>query len=155
LKKIIVKDCLECPLIEKCKEFKSLSAKARFAMKTSPACSGILKTCKLEDDNAPQKKEGYDPLEYFEFFWNSYNKKIDLKKCKAKFSKLKKSDVDKILETVKSYVLANKDREFRKNPLTYLNGECWNDEIVFLTKPVSNNIMDQNKAACQEFINGD
>jgi hypothetical protein len=51
MKKIVVKDCMECPLVGKCKEFKKLSPGARFAMKTSPAYAGILKTCKLEDDN--------------------------------------------------------------------------------------------------------
>ena len=33
------------------------------------------------------------------------------------------------MSTIEDYVDANKDVKFRKNPLTYLNGKCWNDEI--------------------------
>ena len=60
-------------------------------------------------------------------FWNIYNKKNDSKKCKDKFIKLPKKDIDKILEVVKEYVNSTPDVQFRKNPLTWLNGKCWND----------------------------
>ena len=60
-------------------------------------------------------------------FWNIYNKKNDSKKCKDKFIKLPKKDIDKILEVVKDYVNSTPDVQFRKNPLTWLNGKCWND----------------------------
>jgi len=50
MKKIIVKDCMECPLIINCSEYKKLPKKAKFLMKTCPDYAGILKTCPLEDD---------------------------------------------------------------------------------------------------------
>jgi len=49
LKMILVDDCMMCPMIGGCKEIKNLSPKARFAMSTSPAYKGILKTCPLPD----------------------------------------------------------------------------------------------------------
>ena len=67
--------------------------------------------------------------EQFEQFWDLYDKKTDRKNCLKKFKSLKESEIQLILEHVPKYVQANKDRQYRKNPLTYLRGECWNDEI--------------------------
>lgn len=60
-------------------------------------------------------------------FWKIYNKKVDLKRCKDKFIKLPKKDIEKILEVVNDYVVLTPDVQYRKNPLTWLNGKCWND----------------------------
>jgi len=60
-------------------------------------------------------------------FWNLYDKKVDSKRCKDKFIKLPKKDIEKILEVVSDYVLSTPDPKYRKNPLSWLNGKCWND----------------------------
>ena len=75
------------------------------------------------------KKENISlPLENdFASFWRIYNKKNDSKKCKEKFIKLPQKDIDKILEVVMEYVNSTPDVKYRKNPLTWLNGKCWND----------------------------
>lgn len=65
----------------------------------------------------------------FDTFWNTYDKKIDSKKCKDKFFKLSQNDINKILDVVSDYVKSTPDKKFRKNPITWLNGNCWNDEI--------------------------
>lgn len=65
----------------------------------------------------------------FDIFWNTYDKKTDSKKCKDKFLKLSEYDINKILDVVSDYVKSTPDKKFRKNPLTWLNGNCWNDEI--------------------------
>jgi hypothetical protein len=65
----------------------------------------------------------------FEIFWNIYDKKIDTKKCKAKFLKLSEANRNLALNMVKSYVDSTPNKEFRKNPYTWLNGECWKDEF--------------------------
>ena len=81
-----------------------------------------------EKEKVKQKEEISLSLENdFLTFWNIYNKKNDSKKCKDKFIKLPKKDIDKILEVVKEYVNSTPDVQFRKNPLTWLNGKCWND----------------------------
>jgi hypothetical protein len=66
----------------------------------------------------------------FESFWELYDKKIDSKKCKDKFQKVKESDRQNILDTLPNYVKSTPDIKFRKNPITYLNNESWNDTIV-------------------------
>lgn len=77
---------------------------------------------------------------YFEFFWEAFNKKIDRSKCESVWAKLTEEEVQKIVATVDQYVLANPEIKFRKNPLTYLNGKCFNDEIIFYPKPQNNGI---------------
>ena len=66
----------------------------------------------------------------FDEWWNAYNKKRGRKKAEAKWNKL--SDFDKIecMKATPSYVASIEDKQFQKDPLTYLNGECWNDEII-------------------------
>ena len=66
----------------------------------------------------------------FERFWELYDKKVGKAKAKAKFLKLSKADKEKIFSTLKQYVENTPNPTYRKDPLTYLNGECWNDEII-------------------------
>jgi len=68
-------------------------------------------------------------LPEFDKFWSIYNKKTDRKKCFNKFIKLKDSDREKIFQTLQTYIDSTPETQFRKNPVTYLNNESWNDEI--------------------------
>ena len=65
----------------------------------------------------------------FIIFWNKYNKKLNIKDSKKKFLSLKQEQIDKIIEVVDNYVLSTPEIKYRKHPTTWLNGECWNDEI--------------------------
>lgn len=65
----------------------------------------------------------------FELFWNLYQKKTERKVTIRVWSRLSKSNKAKVLSVVAAYVLSTPDPKFRKNPATWLNGECWNDEI--------------------------
>lgn len=73
-------------------------------------------------------------IEDFEFFWETYNKKIDRVKCEKIWDKLTLEEINKITLSVQKYVEANSDSQFRKNPFTYLNGKCFNDEIIIYSK---------------------
>ena len=73
----------------------------------------------------------------FDDFWNAYNKKVDSKKCKSKWQKLKEDDKLKIKNTIHNYILANPEVKYRKNPLTFLNGNCWEDEIKQTQKKIN------------------
>jgi hypothetical protein len=84
-----------------------------------------------QEEEEEEEEEEYKS-EQFEIFWNAYNKKIDRSKSEKAWSKLKKHEIDKIMESVDSYVISNPDLQYRKNPLTYLNGKCFNDEIINL-----------------------
>jgi hypothetical protein len=71
----------------------------------------------------------------FDEFWNMYGKKVDSKKCKDKFETIKESDRKKILDTLELYVKSKPEVKFRKDPIRYLTGEIWNDEIIE-SKPI-------------------
>ena len=66
----------------------------------------------------------------FDEFWDMYDKKIDSKKCRDKYDKISESDRAKIKETLPLYLHTITDKQYQKYPQTYLNGECWNDEII-------------------------
>lgn len=65
----------------------------------------------------------------FDEFWDLYGKKVDSKKCRDKWDKLSDDVREKILAHVPKYVASTPDSQYRKNPQTYLNNECWNDEV--------------------------
>ncbi len=92
-----------------------------------------------EEEEEEEKEEEYKSDE-FEIFWNSYGKKVDRVKCEKAWKKLKKQEIEKILETVNRYVGANPDIQYRKNPLTYLNGKCFNDELPGLGRNQNNHL---------------
>ena len=73
----------------------------------------------------------------FDSFWNLYDKKDGSSKCKAKWNRLKESDKDIVFKTLPSYVLSTPDKQYRKNPLTWLNGEHWNDDIGNIKQPAN------------------
>ena len=77
-----------------------------------------------------KKSASFDDIYSFDQFWNDYSKKVDLKKCKAHFKNLSNKEKQQIRDTVLNYVRINSDTKFRKNPLTYLNGKCWKDELI-------------------------
>jgi len=66
----------------------------------------------------------------FEDFWNLYDKKQDRPKCENKWKKIKQAAREKIMEHLELYVRSTPDIQYRKNPITYLNNESWNDEII-------------------------
>ena len=92
-----------------------------------------------EEEERKEEKENKS----FDIFWNIYNKKIDTRKCKDKFEKLSEKERLLILDVVQAYVDSKPDVQFRKNPLTWLNGKCWNDDLennsIQENKPVINN----------------
>jgi dipeptidyl aminopeptidase/acylaminoacyl peptidase len=92
-----------------------------------------------EEEEEEKEEEEYKSDE-FEIFWNSYGKKVDRVKCEKAWKKLKKQEIEKILETINRYVGANPDIQYRKNPLTYLNGKCFNDELPGYGKNQNNSL---------------
>ena len=85
-----------------------------------------------EDKERKEIKE--KRLSDFETFWKTYAKPEGKKKASEKFLKLPQKDVDKILTVVKNYVISTPDKQYRKHPITWINGEHWNDEITSVKK---------------------
>lgn len=78
------------------------------------------KESKIKENNKENK---------FSLFWQAYGKPVDRKKCLEKFALLQDDEIDKALLHVPNYVLSTAEVQYRKNPLTYINGQCWNDEV--------------------------
>jgi len=83
-----------------------------------------------DGDNPPDDEQTVVPdwMKAFRQFWDVYGKKEDRAKCEKKFAKLSAVDIQAILAHVPAYVAVKSERKFRKNPYTYLNSRCWDDE---------------------------
>ena len=77
-----------------------------------------------------QQQSLFETCLTFDEFWNMYGKKIERVKCEKIYAKIKEDDREKIKQHVPVYVASTPDPKYRKNPQTYLNGQCWNDEII-------------------------
>lgn len=66
----------------------------------------------------------------FNEFWDAYDKKIGRGACKKKFLKLDINICEKCVEVAYEYSESTPDIQYRKNPITWLNQECWDDEIT-------------------------
>ena len=79
-------------------------------------------------NNSPNNKSN----SRFSEFWDLYDKKVDSKKCEAKFKKLTKAEVELIFEKLPAYIASTPDKQYRKNPHGWLIGKCWNDEVQMI-----------------------
>ena len=71
----------------------------------------------------------------FDEFWDMYAKKIGREKCEHKYKTILESDRAKIKSTLPKYLETIEDKQYQKNPQTYLNGKHWEDEII-IKKPL-------------------
>ena len=70
----------------------------------------------------------------FERFWDLYDKKKGREKCEKYWDKLKQEEIDAIFINIPLYIKSEPDKQFRKDPATYLYNKSWNDEIIDKTK---------------------
>jgi hypothetical protein len=82
----------------------------------------------IETVNSKRKKEIL--INEFDEFWNLYDKKTGREKVLKKWSSLNAADHKAIIAAIPKYNKSTPDRKFRKDPLTYLNGRHWEDEII-------------------------
>lgn len=66
----------------------------------------------------------------FQEFWDLYDKKVDRPKCEKAYAKLSLKDRKAIFEYLPRYNQAQPDKQFRRNPLTFLNNRTWENEII-------------------------
>ena len=69
------------------------------------------------------------PTSSFEVVWSSYGKKGNKKTSEKKWSKLTAAKKSKAIAYIPAYVNATPDKQYRKNFETFINQECWNDEL--------------------------
>lgn len=89
----------------------------------------VSKSVNDSDSDSDSKIKDSTAINRFDEFWSMYNKKIDRVKCEKKFAKLKQSEVLSIFFVLPQYIQSTPDPKYRKNPLTWLNGNCWKDEV--------------------------
>ncbi|MDR1884271.1 MAG: DUF4373 domain-containing protein [Prevotella sp.] len=66
----------------------------------------------------------------FDNIWAMYGKKGNKKTCAKKWANLKNHCREAAFKHIPLYVEATPDIQYRKNFETYINQECWNDEII-------------------------
>jgi len=69
----------------------------------------------------------------FAEFWDLYGKKVDRPKCENKFSKLTSTEIVLLFTNLPLYIKSKPEKQYRKDPIRWLNGKCWNDEIILQT----------------------
>ena len=83
----------------------------------------------------------------FDLFWNAYDKKVGRPKCEKLWSKLTKKEMEACLDYIPLYKQAQPDKQYRKNPETFLRNKSWNDELIFKNNGNSNNDNQRDKLA--------
>jgi CO/xanthine dehydrogenase Mo-binding subunit len=85
----------------------------------------------IDEDKGGDYKEGETELwPTFDDFWTRYDKKVDRAKCEKAWKRLKQQEKEECMEHLRHYIRATPDKQFRRNPLTYLNNEGWTSEII-------------------------
>lgn len=66
----------------------------------------------------------------FEIFWSMYDKKVNKVASLKYWGKLRPTDHMAIMQHVEVYVESTPEKQFRKDPVNYLNDRVWEDEVV-------------------------
>lgn len=83
-----------------------------------------------EEEREEEQEGGVIVWPSFLDFWDKYEKKQDRPKCEKKWEKINQEAREKIMLHLEDYILSTPDKQYRKNPLTYLNSESWENEII-------------------------
>ena len=86
----------------------------------------------------------------FDFFWNAYEKKVGRPKCEKLWAKLTLTEKKACLDYIPLYKQAQPDKQYRKNPETFLRNKSWNDELIFrhgTDKPTINELRTEKLAS--------
>lgn len=92
------------------------------------------------------KKPKFDE-DQFEFFWSVWPKRVGKEAAKKAWAKIKMTDdlLITIIKAVNTQKATWIDLQFVKHPATWLNGKCWEDEIL----PASQNQPHSHQPALQ------
>lgn len=67
----------------------------------------------------------------FNIFWNLYEKKVGRPKCEKLWSKLTLKEREECIAYIPLYKQAQPEKQYRKNPETFLRNKSWNDELIY------------------------
>lgn len=72
----------------------------------------------------------HDDDHEFEQIWELYERKGNKKTSRARFAKLSREVRECIYNHLPAYLASTPDKKYRKDFQSYLNLECWNDEVI-------------------------
>ncbi len=101
---------------------------------------------KREDKIREDKKKTVVLYPSFGDFWNLYDKKVDRKRVEPKWNKLIRIEKEVIMEYIPIYFASQPDKQYRKNPDTFLNNRAWENEII------NSNGNNERKQQTSEFV---
>ena len=86
----------------------------------------------LTTNNKQETKNKDISNDRFDEFYKVYPKKVAKEQAIKAWRKIKPNDelFDKIIKSIKSQGLADRDKQFVPNPATWLNGKRWEDEVA-------------------------
>lgn len=94
---------------------------------------------RIEENRREEKKKEENPIfcvwPTFDDFWDKYDKKQDRPKCEKKWEKINQEAREKIMLHLEEYIPSTPDKQYRKNPSTYLNNQSWENEIQIKQPP--------------------
>lgn len=111
--------------------------------RNQPRQSGGIETAKVAECLQKNTTEEYiqnTTDDQFDKFWETVPNK-DGKKAAVKSFKtaIKKTNLETLITAYKAYIkICDKQSRFKKNPSTWLDGECWNDESIQFESKNSN-----------------
>lgn len=81
----------------------------------------------------------------FSIFWELYEKKVGRPKCEKLWSKLSTKEKEECLAYIPLYKQAQPDKQYRKNPETFLRNKSWNDELIYRNGTDKSSLDEQRK----------
>ena len=78
----------------------------------------------------PSDKILSEKNDMFNDFWDRYDKKINRDDCLKKWKKLSLVDMQEALKMVDYYVKSTPDKQYRKNPATWIYQKSWRNEVI-------------------------
>ena len=99
--------------------------------KVANVADSVSKSKSVSKSDSDSKKEVTNTR--FAEFWDLYGKKVDRPKCENKFSKLNENEINLLFTNLPAYIKSKPEKQFRKDPIRWLTGNCWNDEIILPT----------------------
>jgi len=85
---------------------------------------------KADKRKAQTVDKSSDDLSEFDLVWEIYDRKGNKKTSQLRFSKLTAKQKKLMSIHLPKYIISTPDKRFRKNLESYINLECWNDEIL-------------------------
>lgn len=101
----------------------------------------------IENEGENEENARVEIWPTFDDFWEAYDKKVDREKSEKKWGKLRQYEKEEIMRYLPAYVRANPDKQFRRNPTTFLNNRTWENEIT--AKPNGSTSKDRARAAAE------